>query len=74
MNDPIESENKQTYELFKSSMLDEILEFTNKHSVEIIRGEDWQYGCFIDKVCYYNALTFLNALIVGMIIYKQKKK
>lgn len=63
----LSEEDKQTEELFN---IQEILEFQSKNDVQIIRGEDFQYGCYINKVCYYHALTPLNALIVGIKIYK----
>lgn len=46
--------------------LDEILEFQLKHDVQIIRGEDYQYMCYIDRDAYGTALTPMYALYYGI--------
>lgn len=66
-----EEENKITKKLFN---LDEILEFQLKHDLQIIRGEDYQYGCYINKECYTNSLTPLNAIVTGIKIFKKLKE
>lgn len=62
-------ENDITRKLFN---LEDLLEFHLNHDVQIIRGSDFQYDCYIDKEVYYNALTPINALVVGVKIYKEK--
>lgn len=61
-------ENKQTKEIFN---LDEILEFQLKHDVQIIRGSDYMYICYIDKGAYGSALTPMFALAYGIKCYKE---
>lgn len=50
----------------------EISKFLDLHKVDVIRGEDYQYQCWIDGECYYNALTFLGALVFGIKRYNKK--
>lgn len=66
-----EEENEFTRKLFN---LEDILEFQLIHDVQIIRGSDFQYDCYIDKEVYYNALTPINALVVGIKIYKDRNE
>jgi hypothetical protein len=54
--------------------IEEILEFINSHDVQIIRGADWQYECYINKKCYYIGLTHLYSLLLGIKIYKENEK
>lgn len=68
--DYFEEENELVRKLFN---LEDIMVFNKQHDVQIIRGEDWQYGCYIDKECYYNALTHLGALVFGIKMYKDGK-
>jgi len=56
-------ENELTKKLFN---LDEILEFQLTHDVQIIRGEDYQYMCYIDNQVYATAITPLFALWYGI--------
>lgn len=60
-------ENELTKSLFN---LDEILAFQLKHDVQIIRGEDYQYHCWIDKKAYGTALTPMFALAYGIKCFK----
>ena len=46
--------------------LDKLLNFQLKHDVQIIRGADYLYQCFIDKQAYGTALTPLAALVFGV--------
>lgn len=50
--------------------LDQILSFQMEHDVQIIRGEDWQYMCYIDKNAYGSSLTPMAALVFGIKQYK----
>lgn len=68
--DYFEVENKQTEENFN---LKEILDFQLKNDVQIIRGGDFQYSCYINKEVYYSALTPLNALAIVIKIYKENE-
>lgn len=54
--------------------LEEILEFQKDHAVEIIRGSDWQYECYIDRKCYYISLTPLYTLLLAIKTYKDHVK
>lgn len=61
-------EDDLTEKLFN---LQELIEFQKTHEVQIIRGEDFQYNCYIDGKCYCNSLTFLNSLVVGVKLFKE---
>ena len=50
--------------------LDEVLAFTLKHDVQIIRGEDYSYQSYIDKKFYGTSLTPIHALWFGIQSYK----
>lgn len=50
--------------------LDEILKFQLMHDIQIIRGADYQYSCWIDKKAYGSSLTPLFALYSGIQAYK----
>lgn len=52
--------------------LEYVLEFQLRHDIQIIRGEDYQYLCWIDKVPYGTSLTPLMALIAGIDSYNKK--
>lgn len=58
-----EEENNETRRLFD---LESLIAFQMEHEVQIIRGEDYQYMCYIDKEVYGSSLTPLNALVVGV--------
>lgn len=64
-------ENKLTKKLFD---LDEIIIFQMEHDVQIIRGSDYQYMCYIDKEGYGSSLTPLGALVIGIKQFKNKIK
>jgi hypothetical protein len=61
-------ETELTEKLFN---LDEILKFQLENDVQIIRGEDYQYVCYINGKGYSTALTPMFALVSGI---KQFKK
>jgi hypothetical protein len=61
-------ENKIVQELFD---LNEILDFQLKHDVQIIRGEDYQYLCYIDKKGLGVSLTPMCALVIGIKEFKE---
>lgn len=67
MEDHFIEENELTRQLFD---LDEILSFQLEHDVQIIRGEDYQYLCYIDKKGYGVSLTTMGALVVGIKQFK----
>ena len=52
---------------------EDILKFQIHHDVQIIRGEDWQYQCYIDKKGYGSALTCLGALVFGIKQYRYER-
>lgn len=64
-------ENEQVKKLFN---LDEISSFQLRHKVEIIRGEDYQYLCYIDNQGYGTSLTPLMALVKGIKQFKSYEK
>ena len=54
--------------------LEQFLNFTLEHDVQIIRGGDYQYGCYIDNICYGNYITTFGALSFGINSYKLLNK
>lgn len=64
--DYFQEENDLVKKLFN---LDEILNF--KHDIQIIRGSDYQYVCYIDKTAYSVALTPMCALVFGLKKFKE---
>jgi hypothetical protein len=52
--------------------LSEIFEFQKEHDIQILKGEDCQYMCYIDKKVYGTALTIMGALVFGIKIFKNK--
>ena len=46
--------------------LEEILFFQLKNDIQILRGEDYQYMCYINKKVYATALTPMFALVHGI--------
>ena len=51
--------------------LEEILQFQLTHDVQIIRGRDYQYICYIDREAYCPSLTPMFALLFGIKQYKE---
>ena len=54
--------------------LRDILKFQLEHDVQIIRGGDYQYVCYINKEGYSTALTPMFALVSGVKQFKEKNK
>ena len=63
------AENELTKKLFN---LDEILAFQLQNDVQIIRGEDYQYMCYINKIGYGSYLTPMGAFVIGISQFKAK--
>lgn len=63
MADYFIEENELTKQMFD---LNEILTFQLENDVQIIRGEDYQYMCYINKVVYASGLTPMFALAYGI--------
>lgn len=51
--------------------LEKILTFQLEHDVQIIRGSDYMYHCYIDKDAYGTALTPIGALVFGINQFKK---
>lgn len=66
--DDIEFEILMTKRQFN---LNEIIEFTLSHDVQIIRGEDYQYSVYIDSKCYGHYITHIGALCFGVNTFKR---
>ena len=66
--DYIAEEVETTQRLFD---LDDILEFQQRHCLEIIRGADYQYHLYIDRKAYGTSLTPMMALVAGMQAYRK---
>jgi hypothetical protein len=62
-------ENELTKQMFD---LDEILTFQLENDVQIIRGEDYQYMCYINKLVYATRLTPMFALSYGIKCFKER--
>ena len=62
-------ENKLTKQIFD---LDKILAFQLENDVEIIRGEDYQYMCYINKSVYATGLTPMFALSYGIKVFNER--
>ena len=62
-------ENELTKQIFD---MDEILAFQLENDVQIIRGEDYQYICYINKSVYAIALTPMFALSYGIKVFKER--
>lgn len=69
MIDYLIEENELTKQMFN---LDDILDFQLKNDVQIIRGEDYQYMCYINKTVYASRLTPMFALVYGIKCYKNE--
>lgn len=73
--DYFEKENELTRALFN---LDSVILTQAKNDVQIIRGEDYNYMCYINGKVYSVALTPMFALVSGVqkfgIISDQKSK
>lgn len=63
MTDYFKEENKLTKKVFD---LDFLLEFQLEHDIQVMRGSDYNYECWIDKVCYHQSLTPLASIVFGV--------
>lgn len=71
MADYFIQENLFTRQIFD---LDEILACQTENDVQIIRGEDFQYMCYINKLVYATALTPMFALAYGIKVFNKRKQ
>ena len=69
MADYFIEENELTKQIFD---LDEILAFQLENDVQSIRGEDYQYMCYINKSVYATGLTPMFALSYGIKVFKER--
>ena len=70
MEDYFEEENKLVKQNFD---LEDILDFQLDHDIQIIRGEDCQYMCYINKEVYGTGLTPIFALWYGIFCFLKKE-
>lgn len=49
----------------------EVLDFTLTHDVQIIRGEDYNYLCYIGKNAFGTSITPMGALWFGIQQFKK---
>ncbi len=70
-SNPLSDENRQTEQSFN---LPEIIAMQLDHDIQIIRGEDYQYMCYIDGKVYATALTPMYALAYGIKVFKERSK
>lgn len=52
--------------------LNDIIEFQKEHDIQIIKGADCQYECWINKKCFDVSLTPLGAMTLGIKKYKDE--
>lgn len=62
---------EETNQIRKEFDLQEVLEVQIKNDIQIIRGADFQYVCYINKIGYSSALTPLGALILAIKDFKK---
>ena len=60
-------------ELVKGFNLLEAIEFQKTHKIEVLRGADYQYSCFIDNASYTTSLTPLHCVMTSIKHFKQCK-
>lgn len=66
----LEEENNLVRKLFS---LEDVIEFSLKHKMEVMRGGDYMYELYIDgKGAYSASLTFMGAVVEGVIAYKER--
>lgn len=63
-------ENELVKERFN---LEDVLTFQSKHDIQIIRGNDYMYMCYIDKAVYATGLTPMHVLTIGIENYNNLK-
>lgn len=61
--DYFDTENEDVRRLFDPEA---VLVFTDNHSVQIVRGSDYQYQLCVDGRYYAASLTPMGALVYGM--------
>jgi hypothetical protein len=71
MADYFINEYELTKELFN---LDDVLNIQFENDIQVIRGNDYQYVCYINKIAYAEALTPMFALAYGIKKFKEKQK
>jgi hypothetical protein len=65
---PIEDEYRIAHTLFD---FNDFFELQKNHEIQIIKGEDYQYYCYIDRVVYATGLTMIFALSYGIKKFKE---
>lgn len=70
MNEPnyIEEEAKETAKFFD---LEKLLQYQQKHNIEVVRGMDLQYLCYVDGKVYAVSLTPMFALMAGVLNHEK---
>ena len=66
-NDLVEQEIKWVEKNFNLSSI-----LALKEDIQIIRGEDYQYMCYINKEVYATGITPMYALAYGVLKFKEK--
>lgn len=67
--DPIQDEHDYVLKHFK---IEDVLNFSNKHNVEVLRGEDWQYYGYVNRQVLGLGFTPMYALLTAIIKYKER--
>lgn len=54
--------------------LDEILKFQLENDVQVVRGSDFQYMCYVNGDGYGSCLTSMGAMVIGIKQFKDRNK
>lgn len=71
MEDYFIEENELTKKIFS---LDDVLAIQLENDIQVKRGNDYQYICYINTFAYAEALTPMCALAYGIKKFKEDKK
>lgn len=70
----IEQAIQEEHEYVRKNLdVEKLIAFQDAHSVEIVRGADFMYLCYIDKNGWGTSFTPLAALIYGIEQYEQHR-
>ena len=54
--------------------LQEVIDLQIKNDIQIMRSEDYQYLCSINKKVYATSITPIGALVIAIKNFKEKNK
>lgn len=56
----------------KIIQIDILLDFQTEHDIQIIRGSDYNYECYIDGMCYSVSLTPIGSMALAYEKYMER--